>query len=152
MLPTLGVFLLLRAAMLVASFRASSRACMTSSILLGVMMASQVNGGEIDIHTLPCTTVTTTVASAPCMPLTEILRGIPIRGNRGRCSSGVSAFSLNGHTAAEKTGGMAGRDTLADLCVFPFHAWNNPCHVDLPGVTLMGRCSWDETNMVSGAW
>jgi hypothetical protein len=30
----------------------------------------------MDIHTLPHTTVTATVTSIPCMPLTEILQGI----------------------------------------------------------------------------
>lgn len=86
---------------LVASSRARCSACMTSSTLPGVMMASQVGHGEIDIHTVPCTTVTTTVASAPCAALTKTLRGIPIRGSRGRCSGGVGAFSLNAHTVPE---------------------------------------------------
>lgn len=88
--------------MLVASSRASSSACITSLTLQGVMMASQVNGGEIDIHTLPCATVTTTVASVPWVALTKILRGISIRGNRGR-SDDVCPLLLNGHTVPEKS-------------------------------------------------
>jgi hypothetical protein len=50
----------------------------TSSTFSGSMIASQVNGGEIDNHTASRTTVTMTVASTPRIPLTRILLGIPI--------------------------------------------------------------------------
>jgi hypothetical protein len=62
---------------LLASSRAASSAAITSSTLPGSIMASQVNNGEIDSHTLPCTTVTTMVASSPWQALTETFRGIP---------------------------------------------------------------------------
>ncbi len=42
------------------------------------MMASPVNGGDIDIHTVPCTTLTTTLTSTPCIPVTRTLRGMPM--------------------------------------------------------------------------
>ncbi len=50
---------------------------MISSTFPGSMIASQVNGGEIDIHTVPPTTVTTTAASTPSVPATRTLRGTP---------------------------------------------------------------------------
>lgn len=72
-----GGRLLGAAPMLAASSRADSSAHITSSTFPGSIMASQVNGGLMDIHTEPRTTVTTTVAPTPCMPLTQTLRGIP---------------------------------------------------------------------------
>jgi hypothetical protein len=57
--------------------RADSSARITSSTFAGSMMASQINGGLRDIHTVPRTTVTSTVASTPCMLLTRTRRGIP---------------------------------------------------------------------------
>jgi hypothetical protein len=57
------------------------------------MIASQVNGGEIDIHTVPCTTLTTTVTSTPCTSVTRTLRGIPVLVRVIRCSEGSSRIS-----------------------------------------------------------
>lgn len=59
----------------IASSRASPRTCINSSTFPGSIIASQVNGGTIDIHTAPRCIVTTTVATTPSRPLTTTLRG-----------------------------------------------------------------------------
>lgn len=75
--PTSDARPLRAAAIFVASSRATASTEISSSTFPGSMIASQVNGGEIDIHTLPRTTATTTVVLTFSMPLTETLRGIP---------------------------------------------------------------------------
>jgi hypothetical protein len=83
---------------LLASSRASSSIDITSSTFPGSMIASHENGGEIDSQTVPRTTVTTTVASTPAMPLTRTLRGVPIMGHVARprfsCFSVFMYFSF----------------------------------------------------------
>jgi len=51
------------------------------------MIASQVNGGMIDIHTCPRYVVMVTVAAMPSLPLVETLRGIP------KASGTLAAFT-----------------------------------------------------------
>jgi hypothetical protein len=63
--------------MLAASPRADSSVRITLSTFPGSKMASQVNGGLIDIHTVPCATVIMTDASIPCIPLTQTCAEFP---------------------------------------------------------------------------
>ena len=76
-----------------ASSRARSSMDITSSTCPSFMIASQVNGGEIDSHTVSRTAVTTTVAGTPCRPVTETLRGIHVLCSRG-ANSKLSRFGV----------------------------------------------------------
>jgi hypothetical protein len=71
----------------VTSFRASLSAWTSSSTVFGSMIASQVSGGMIDIHTCRRYVVMVMVAAMPSVPLVEILRGIP------KVSGTLAAFS-----------------------------------------------------------
>jgi hypothetical protein len=58
------------------------------------MIASQVNGGTMDIHTYPGYVVTTTVAATPSRPLTETLRGNPYPGQPTRLDDSIRTPSV----------------------------------------------------------
>lgn len=50
---------------------------MSSSTFPHSIIAFQVKGGTMDIHTSPRYVVTTTVAATPARPFTTTLRGMP---------------------------------------------------------------------------